>query len=337
MFINEYQAARTGAALYDLSDQGKIYITGKDRINFLHRLLTNDILACTPGRGCHAALLTSQGHVISCLRLSAVDHAILLDTPPSTRTTVYNNLNEFLFREDVQIEDQSDPKTLLGVHGPNASTLLSTTLAIKPEVLEELPVLHNMSCFIEDSPVLLIRDRYFGESGWDIFGSRSVINHLREKLIKAGATLISAQTARVLLMETGIPAYPEDFDESVTLFEAGLENCSISFTKGCYPGQEVMTWIRERNSNRTSRKLVGLTIDGSTVPATHDALIHNGLRAGHITSGVFSETLQRPIAFGYIRWDLKVAGTDIHVQHEKELIKATVCALPFVRHDKPQQ
>jgi folate-binding protein YgfZ len=148
-----------------------------------------------------------------------------------------------------------------------------------------------------------------------------------QRLDELGATWIGTEAQNILRIEAGIPRYGVDFNEENLLLEVGLEK-SVSFTKGCYLGQEVVERIRSRG--HVNKRLCGLLLDGAAPATAWDTLLAGSNEVGKITSSVISLALNRPIALGYIQKDFWAAGTHLVVRRETADVGATVCALPFV-------
>ena len=168
-----------------------------------------------------------------------------------------------------------------------------------------------------------------GEPGFDVYVERERAGWLKAQLVSAGAQEADEETADVLRVEAGVPAFHRDMDEETIPLEAGIESRAISMTKGCYVGQEVIIRVLHRGHGRVAKKLVGLVLDGDAAPAP-GAIVKSGDRAaGEITSAVRSPALGRPIALAYVQRDFVAPGTVLSVDGAQ----ATVTALPFV---KPQ-
>jgi folate-binding protein YgfZ len=133
-------------------------------------------------------------------------------------------------------------------------------------------------------------------------------------------------TAETLRIETGVPRFGRDMDEETIPLEAGIESRAISFTKGCYVGQEVIIRVLHRGHGRVARKLVGLTIDGSDVPQPGTRIASGDREIGEVTSSTMSPALQRPIALGYVHRDFVEPGTNVTIG----TVGAHVAPLPFV-------
>ena len=126
--LEQYRALLERTAVLDRADRGRLELTGNDRRDYLHGLLTNDIAALLPGTGCYAALLTPQGRMISDMRVSELGDRVLIDLPSRTSETVRQRLADFIFSEDVEVADVCEPLTQFGLYGPLAAATLAPVL-----------------------------------------------------------------------------------------------------------------------------------------------------------------------------------------------------------------
>jgi folate-binding protein YgfZ len=324
-----YQAARQGAAFIDRSDRGRLVVSGRDRASYLQGLLTNDIPALKSGQGCYAAYLTAQGRMISDLWVYELGDVILLNLPGETTAAVLAKLDQFIFSEDVQLGDVTATFAQIAVVGPEAARLVTALLepvADAPLSLESLPEHGNARVHIAGAAAIVTSVTDTGEHGFDVYVERERAGWLKDQLVAAGAVEAAEETAEMLRVEAGVPAFSRDMDEETIPLEAGIESRAISMTKGCYVGQEVIIRVLHRGHGRVARKLVGLVLDGESAPA-RGAIVSSADRSvGEITTAVRSPALGRPIALAYVQRDFVVPGTVLSVDGAQ----ATVTALPFV-------
>ena len=321
-----YQAARQRAASIDRSARGRVVVSGKDRASYLQGLLSNDIVALTDGTGCYATYLTPQGRMISDLWVYELGDVILLNLPSvATKSTVLAKLDQFIFSEDVQLGDVTDAFAQIAVVGPEAAAIVSALLG---EDVERLASLKEHGCLrgsVAGGSAIVTRVTDTGEPGFDVYVERERLAEFKAALAAAAVVEADADTADVLRVEAGVPAFHRDMDEETIPLEAGIEPRAISLTKGCYVGQEVIIRVLHRGHGRVAKKLVGLTIDGDAVPAS-GAVIKSGDRVvGEIMTAVRSIALSRPIALAYLQRDFLEPGTTVSIDG----VNAAVTPLPF--------
>jgi folate-binding protein YgfZ len=191
-----------------------------------------------------------------------------------------------------------------------------------------LPEHGNIRGTIAAQPAIVTRITDVGEPGFDIYVERAGVGALKARLIDAGAVELDPETADVLRVEAGVPEFHRDMDEETIPLEAGIEQRAISQTKGCYVGQEVIIRVLHRGHGKVARKLVGLTLDGNTLPARGSIVKSDQKDVGEITSSVRSIALDKPIALGYLQRDFLAPGTRVSVEGND----AVVTPLPFL-HD----
>jgi folate-binding protein YgfZ len=332
-----YDAARRGAVVIDRSGEGRLRITGADRVTWLQGLLTNDIAALAPGQGCYAAYLTPQGRMISDLRVLATEDAILLDVPAIARAPVLARLEQFIITEDVLVEDVTPVIARLGLHGPRSGAVLETALGSFPGFsprLRSLAEHAHAAVEVEGAPVVVAGARDIGVPGIDLYCDAEQTTAIAAALFASGAVDIDAETWDTLRIEAGRPLFGLDMDTETIPLEAGIEDRAISQTKGCYVGQEIVIRILHRGGGRVARRLVGLVAapaveDAIPVPAAGTPLRVEERDTGRVTSAAWSPALGRLIALGYVHRDLAVAGSAVALALEPP-VPLTVSELPFV-------
>jgi tRNA-modifying protein YgfZ len=316
-----YEAARHGAGLISRADRGRIVVSGADRASYLQGLLTNDIVALTAGHGCYAAYLTAQGRMIADLHVYELGDVILLTLHHDVKDAVLAKLDQFIFSEDVQLGDVTDSFDQIAVVGPDAAPIVGPILAVDAGALRALPEHGNLRA----GSAIVTRVDDTGEPGFDVYVERAGADAFRGQLVTAGAVAVDASTADALRIEGGVPLFHRDMDEETIPLEAGIESRAISFTKGCYVGQEVVIRVLHRGHGRVARKLVGLTISGDRVPAAGAPIRADDREVGAITSAAWSPGLHRPIALGYVHRDFTTPGRNVSVDGAD----AEVSGLPF--------
>ena len=184
----------------------------------------------------------------------------------------------------------------------------------------------NMRTEWEGTPAIVARAGDTGEPGFDLFVARERVSALIAALAAAGAAEADAATADTIRIESGIPLFHRDMDETTIPLEANLESRAISFSKGCYVGQEVVIRVLHRGHGRVARKLVGMLVDSGDVPASGTTIRSGDREIGAVTSSTWSPALQRPIALGYVLRDFVEPGTKVTIGETA----AEVTAVPFV-------
>ena len=351
-----YHAARRASVLIDLSARGRVGVGGDDRASYLQGLLTNDIEALSSGDGCYAAYLTPQGRMIADMQVLNLGDELLLDVHPSVTALLVDRLREFVFTEDVTLDDRTSRWSALGVYGPESARVVGEVVRsgvgdgsapVDPTDLVALggypEYRHSVGRF-EGVPVVAARSNEIGEVGFVLYTDVGVRAALGDALAMAGAMELDAVTFDLLRVEAGRPAFPADMNEKTIPLEAGIEDRAISMTKGCYVGQEVIIRILHRGQGRVGRRLVGLSFEPGAEPPAVGATLTTlrpvgearapagavGPPVGHITSSVRSPALDRPIALGYVKRKLTEPGTELVATDDARQLCGVVTSLPFL-------
>jgi folate-binding protein YgfZ len=325
-----YDAARHRTALVDRTHRGRIVVSGSDRATYLQGLLTNDISALKPGEGCYTAYLTAQGRMIADAFVYELGDVILLSLPGDVLETVLARLDQFVFSEDVQLGNVTESYGQLAIVGPQSAEVIAKAVPeLSLAVLAGLGDNGNVRSTWNGNPVIVVRTGDLGERGFEVYVERARVADLAAAFARLGVPALDVEAVDTLRIEGGVPQFHRDMDEQTIPLEAGIESRAISFTKGCYVGQEVIIRVLHRGHGRVARKLVGLRLDvnvNAAVPPD-GAVIRAGEREiGHVTSACWSPALGRPIALAYVHRDFVEPGTNVQV----DATRAEVSALPFV-------
>ena len=323
-----YDAVRHHAALIDRSHRGRLVVSGPDRATYLQGLLTNDIVALRTGQGCYSAYLTPQGRMIADMCVYELGDVILMTLAGDAKDAVLTRLDQFVFAEDVQLGDVSASFAQWAVVGPRAAPTIAALLeGVSEATLRAMPEHGNARIDLRGSAAIVTRTSDAGEPGFDLYVDILQRAALRAAVADAGVPLVDQAIADTIRIEAGVPVFGRDMDEDTIPLEAGIESRAISFTKGCYVGQEVIVRVLHRGHGRVARKLVGLRLDGDRVAAAGTTVLAGDKEVGRVTSSTWSPALERPIALAYVHRDFVEPGTPLTAGGAA----AQVAALPFVR------
>jgi folate-binding protein YgfZ len=313
----EYRALRGGAALFDLGFRTVVRATGADRAAFLHGMLTNDVAGLRPGSGAPALLLTIQGRVTADVRLAALEDTLLLDVDVRARADFVEALEKLIIADDVELGAPAAPVALLGLEGPRAAELLGG------EAGELAPYAHTTLA------VAGVRLRVQRAS--EVAGPGFVLQVPRERAAEVWDALVD-QAARPAGMEAlegrrvevGVPRIGLDMDASTLALEVPVEP-SISTTKGCYLGQEVVA--RGTARGHVNRRLVALRLAGPE-PVRGTVLMAGGKEVGRLTTVARTYGAGGVGALGFVRREHWDPGTVLAVDRD-DRTRATVAAVPL--------
>jgi folate-binding protein YgfZ len=267
---------------------------------------------------------------------------LLVDLDRSVTATVLAKLDQFVFNEDVKLGDLSDAFGKLVVVGPRAAAVVAGVMSPTGEAsatsadLAGWPPFRNARASFRGQMLLVAASEDTGVTAFDLYIERPYLDELASALAARGATPADAADWDVLRIEAGRPAFGADMDDETIPLEAGIESRAISFTKGCYPGQEVVIRVLHRGHGRIARKIVGLVMAGAEVPRPGDLLRAGDREAGRVTSAAWSPRLGAPIALAMVQREFFEPGTELALRHGDQLLAARVVHLPFIPALSPE-
>ena len=330
----EHAALRTGAGVLDLSCRSRLCLLGADRVRFLHGQVTNDIKKLSPGAGAYAVLTTAKGKMESDLNIFLLADEILLDFEPGLTGKISARLEKFIVADDVQIVDAAPHYGLLSVQGPRAAEVIHTvgwlgSVAPPARPFDSVkisdPALGDL--YLANLPRL-------GTAGFDLYVPNGSLAAAAAQLLAAASPAggracgwTAFETARI---EAGRPRYGADMDETHLPLECGLESRAVSYSKGCYIGQEVINRIH--SVGHVNRELRGLRLAAAltALPVHGDKLFQGDREAGYVTSAVKSPVLNHPIALGFIRREYNQTGNELTLRTAAGESRAIIVDLPFI-------
>jgi folate-binding protein YgfZ len=281
----EYRALTESCGLLDCSERGKLALTGPEAKAFLSGQVTNDIEALSLGSGCYSAFLTPKGKMLGDLRVLDLGDELLLDTERVALQALFDMIRRFKIGFDAGLHKRTAERGLLSLIGPDAVGIADA---------EGLADVEHSNAFVEIEGIAVLAVRTY--VGTDMICQESDTERLTSALLERGAQTVSEQTAEILRVERGRPRYGIDLDDTVIPQEAGLNERAVSFTKGCYVGQETVARLYYRG--KPNRHLRGLRL---SAPAATGEELHLAERpVGRLGSAVVSPELG-PIALALVR------------------------------------
>ncbi len=336
---SEYGALRAGCALLDLPHRGAIRVTGTDRIEFLNRMLTQELADVKPGQVRFSFWLNRQGRIEADLRLGHYEDQTLFDLDVHAAPGAVASLGEYLFSEDVRIEDVSEQSHRLALLGPAASELLGRALG--PEAAKVGPG-QATDLAAGQWRIRIEREDSAGVPGFALLMGAGDAPDIYAQLVEAGALPIGWHAWNIARIEAGWPVFNIDFGPKNLPAETGILEQRVSFTKGCYLGQEVVARMHSRGKSKqrlaalapariegVDRLSIPQPITGAQVFAAGDA---GGDVVGMVTSSTISPALgSAPVCFAMLRASALAPGTEVDVAAEDGAARMMVRdALKFV-------
>jgi aminomethyltransferase len=268
-----YTALRETAASINHSARGKIRMTGEDRARLLHAMSTNDIQGLSPGQGCYALFLNAQGRILADVNVLCFEDHLLLDTEPELLTKIYEHLDRYIIADDVTLEDVTSQTGTTSVEGPLAASELMRIGALIPEQM-------------------------WSHAAW---GQETVqrtsagfrLYYPTGQAPDLGVPEATAEEARTVRIEQARPRYGEEITDRYLVQEAGLLH-AISFTKGCYLGQEIVA--RAQHRGEVKRALARLDREGQPAPPGTELVTEAGRACGTVVAATTGERLGSALA-----------------------------------------
>ena len=323
MTTSAYLSVReSGAGLIDLSSRGRIALSGSEVVMFLNGLITNDMKTLAVNSWMPAVFPNVQGRMLAAARVMHHKDDFLIDTEPATHQIVVKLLERFTMAGDFKVADVTNDTAMLSLQGRAAAEILRKTLGEDAANL-------GRGELSRTGQVTVIRATHTAEDGFDLICARADAGSLADSLTGAGAQPIDPETSETLRIEAGIHRFGIDMDDKTVVTETNLDD-SVSFTKGCYLGQEII--IRIKHRGHVAKKLTGIVVKGDE-PMARGARVFGAdqKEIGRITSCAFSPRLESLVALGYVKYDHLEPGTAVEVEDGDERRPGEVGALPFVR------
>lgn len=334
------------------SERARLRLTGPDARRFLHGMVSNDVNGLKRGQGCHATMLTVKGKLLGDLRIYCMgspgddaEPGLLIELSRACADKVKEALDRHLIMDDATITDVSAELAQLGVYGEEATQRLLGSGGgvgeLAPYHFRELAAGEPSSSPVADLPALFAaRSPELGLAGYHVFGSPAAVAALADELAKSGAQLLTPAEFDTRRIEAGTPIYGADLEEDRMPAEANLDD-AVSFTKGCYLGQEVVVRLRDRG--HLNRRLCGLRFpDGRPAPPVRGTRLElataTGTELAKAPLGIVTSSAQSPrlgtIALAYVHRSAWEPGTELAVFEPSGATtgqKAVVTALPFYK------
>ncbi len=307
----EHRALVAAVGLFDRSERGKLAVTGDEAADFLDSLLSNDIKGLGVGDGCYATLLTHKGRMLADVRVLRTETGVWVDTERPGLQALFDALMQFRIGYRAELHKQTLQRGLMSLIGPAADELVGGAPG---------PVEHaNTKTAIAGVEALVVRT----DVGLDLICAAEDVEALRAELEIRGAVAVGEDAVECLRVERGRPRFGRDMDETTMPQEAAINDRAVSYTKGCYVGQETVARLYWKG--KPNRHLRGLELSGEAAPG--DALLLADAEVGVLASVVLSPSLG-PIGLALVR-RAAVPGDVLRVGHDGA-VTATVRELPFV-------
>jgi folate-binding protein YgfZ len=311
-------------------------VSGAKAAEMITGLVTNDVVALTPGHGLYAAALTPKGKIVADVRVLALGadggsgpvDSLFIDVPSRAAAGWTELVRKFINPRVAPYRDETEALRLLGVYGPHARHIVADVLALNPVAVAALPPYGHLSGAVDDAPVLVVRSVDLGATeGFDVVCLAEAAATLGARFTQRGAAPVGLVAWEIARVEAGRPEWGLDIDDATIPQEANFDDLhAISYTKGCYVGQETVARVHFRG--HVNRHLRGLRLTSPDLPPPRTPLTDaSGKPVGDVRSAVLSPRLG-PIAIGMMRREVAFGDTSA-ARWEGGEVDATVVALPF--------
>jgi folate-binding protein YgfZ len=309
----EYRRGRETVALLDKNYRAYLEFTGPDRIRYLNAILTNDIKGLKASHGNISLFLNPQGHIQAEIETYSEADRLFSFSFATIRERLVAGLDKYIIMDDVTLTDLTDAYATLALEGPKTASVVQTLAGLALGSLEELETTEATVAAIS---CRVIKRSPGGTPGAEFLVARSQAEVLWDVLETAtrdhGGGPAGYIALNSLRLEYGVPWFGYDFGEKQIPHEAGLQDSHISYTKGCYTGQEIVERVRSRG--QVNRIRVSLKFDRPAAPAPNSILSSNGKEVGYVTRAGFSPRLNGIIGMGYVRREFSGIGTQLHLE-----------------------
>ncbi|MDQ2665663.1 MAG: hypothetical protein M3Z05_06605 [Gemmatimonadota bacterium] len=305
----EYESLHANAALFDRSHRGRIRVKGDKAAEMVAGLVTNDVAGLVPGQGCYAAALTAKGKIVADVRIFIEEGSVLVDAPPRASAAWAAMVRKFINPRLAPHVDESTTLRVLGVFGTNARHVVAALTNVQSPALTALPPYAHATVDVGGQTVLVISSPDLGMEGFELIAPAPLFDDLWTRGVEAGAVPAGLEAWEIARVEAGRPEWGIDMDDTTIPQEANFDELhAISYTKGCYVGQETVARLHFRGHvNKHLRGIRSSALDAPPPGATlHD---QNGLQVGEVRSSVRSPRLGG-IALAMIRREVE-PGTSL--------------------------
>jgi len=324
----EYDSLRRGAIVVDRSHRGRLRIFGEKSGEALTGLVTNDVLAMLPGHGGYAAALSAKGRIIADVRIFAGVASYLVDTSARAWPGLLGMVKKYVNPRVSGYRDDSHAIRDIGLFGVESRTIVSSLTGVSQDALGALAPYAHVDVQVDGAAITIVRSPDIAIEGYELFVPFEVFDRLWERAVNAGATPAGLGAWEIARVEAGRAEWGIDIDDSTIPQEANFDELdAISYTKGCYIGQEVVARVHFRG--HVNRHLRGLRAASTDAPPQGAQLIdESGNHVGDVRSSVASPRLGG-IAIGMVRREVE-PGARLNAKWENGERRVDVTVLPFV-------
>lgn len=323
----EHQLVRTKVGLFDLSHMGEFEIAGARAKEFIQRLVTNDLNRLVENQVMYTCMCYEDGGIVDDLLVYNLKDHFLLVVNASNIDKDFAHIQKYL-PDDVMLINCSDETAMLAIQGPLATDVL---VKLTDYPLADLKYYHADYVTVTGNRIFLSRTGYTGEDGFELYFPGELAEKIWDvtfEVVKQRAGGPIGLGARdSLRLEMKFALYGNDISGNTNPLEAGL-GWVVKFDKGGFVGREALLKVKKEG---LKRKLIGFEMEGKIFPRQHYHIVHNGIKVGEVTSGIFSPSLKKGIGMGYLPLELSNPGSRIEIEVRGQKCPAIVVKTPFYK------
>jgi aminomethyltransferase len=325
--VEEHQAVRTAAGVFDISHMGRLSFAGPDALALIQEVYTNNAAAMKDGQVRYGLICNERGGIRDDVLVYRWPYGWAMVVNASNRGKIVDWLIQQKNGRAVELSDQTTPTCMLAVQGPQALALCH---GLTKADAEQLAYYHATPTRYRGKECIISRTGYTGEDGIEIMASAAQAVELWEELVRRGAKPCGLGARDTLRLEAAMPLYGHELSEDIDPFQAGL-NWAVKMDKGNFIGRDA---LRARREDATLPRRVGLELAGRRAAREGVAVLSEGRTIGRVTSGTVTPTLNKAIAMAYVDPAFTAAGTVCMVDVRGKAEEARVVPLPFYRRPK---
>jgi aminomethyltransferase len=325
--VEEHQAIRTAAGLFDISHMGRLSFAGPDSLALIQEVYTNNAATLKDGQVRYGLICNEYGGVRDDVLVYRWPYGYAMVVNASNRAKIVGWLAEHKAGRSVEVSDRTLDTAMVAVQGPRA---LEQCRGLTAADAGQLAYYHATPTTYRGKPCVVSRTGYTGEDGLEIMIGAGLAVELWEDLLARGAKPCGLGARDTLRLEAAMPLYGHELTEDIDAFQAGL-GWAVKLDKGAFVGREALV---KRRDDKTLRQRVGLELEGKRIAREGAVVMREGQEVGRVTSGTFAPTLAKSIAMAYVEPALAAPGTTCEIDVRGKPEPARVVPLPFYRRPR---
>jgi aminomethyltransferase len=322
--VEEHQAIRTGAGLFDISHMGRLGFAGTAGALLAQKLFTNNAVTLKEGQIRYGLICNERGGILDDVLVYGWPNGRGMVVNASNREKILSWIGQHQDRGPTAVQDGTRETCMIAIQGPKA---LELCRGVTPAAIESLPYYYGTRTTYRGQQCVLSRTGYTGEDGFELMVGAEQGRQAWDELLNRGAKPCGLGARDTLRLEAAMPLYGHELNENIDPFQAGL-GWAVKLDKGDFVGREALV---QKAKDKTCPQRVGLELEGKRIAREGAAVMREGKPIGRVTSGTFSPTLAKAIAMAYLDPAHIAPGTNCEVDVRGKPAPARVVPLPFYK------